>query len=85
MRVPHKEAVYKNTDEDLDHDLNTEGGHGQYPGPEGEVLPQRKDENCWSHHQETTDSQGLKVTNIMIMKSASQIEIERKIHRLRCH
>ena len=73
MRVPHKEAVYEDTDENLDDDLHTEGGHGQYPGPEGEVLPQRKDENGRSHHQETTDSQGLKVNNIIsVMRRRSQ-------------
>ena len=66
MGVPHKEAVYEDTDEDLDDDLHTEGGDCQYPGAEAEVLPQRADQNSRGHQQESTDTQGLQqVTNII--------------------
>ena len=63
VRVPHEEAVYEDTDQDLDNDLHTEGRHCQYPGAQSEVLPQGEDENCWSHQQESTDSEGLQVTD----------------------
>ena len=45
VRVPHEETVDEDGDEDLDDDLHTEGGHCQYPGAEGEMLPQRHNEN----------------------------------------
>ena len=40
VRVPHKEAVYEDTDEDFNNNLHTEGGDCQYPGAQREVLPE---------------------------------------------
>ena len=43
--VPHEEAVDEERDEDLDDDLHTEGGHGEYPGADSEVVPESDDED----------------------------------------
>ena len=50
--VPHEEAVDEECDEDLNDDLHTEGGHGEYPGADVEVLPECCDEDRGCHYQE---------------------------------
>ena len=59
MRVPEKERIDQESDEDLDHDLDTEGRDSQQPGAYIEILPQQQNHTAGTQDQKQTNGQGL--------------------------
>ena len=68
MRVPEKERVDQESDENLDYDLDTECGDSQEPGAYIEILPQQQNHTARTQDQKQANRQGLE-ENVGLLSS----------------